>query len=129
MHRNFSTDVFERWEKLNQGKVVRKANQMTIPNYRAKDSQSFGYLTRHARIVGPKERTTRGVSWWGRRNVKLIETNSTPLTKAEASAALQVLFPVKRAYVKRSPAKPRKSMEPFPKFDISQPVDTTGDTL
>jgi hypothetical protein len=101
LHRKLAQDVFRRWSGLNGGHVVQKANRMTIPPYRARDARSLGYLTGQIRIDAKTLRAGRGERWWGWRNDALLVANSTPLSKAEASKALKLLFKRRRQYVRR----------------------------
>jgi hypothetical protein len=105
LHRELRADVFGRWNALNGGDLFQGANRMTMPPYRAKNVRSFGYLTADVRIDDTTQRATRGGSWWGRRNEKLIAANSTRLSKRDASAALSALFKWRRKYVRRGPAR------------------------
>lgn len=92
MREDFGKEVFTRWDKIVGGKLVRKANLMTL---RKKDFRCIEYLlTGH---VAPSDKPLeRGCHWKGIRNKKLIAANFNLVAKKEISETYYALFPKRK---------------------------------
>lgn len=88
LYRDFRTDLFKRWNKLNAGNSVHAANTMESREF---DFATINYFCRALRIIdGPTKRSE--TNWWGQWNKKLINNRSANPSKADVNHCFNELF-------------------------------------
>jgi hypothetical protein len=103
MYRDFRTDIFKRWNELNQDKLVHDANKLKERQF---NQESLYYFARALNVTDESERTTRtATNWWGGFNTKIIFARSTRPTIQERKVVFDAFFKkptVKRRFTKRN---------------------------
>jgi|GEM_PF-2770388 len=95
MRRDFRTDIFNRWNALNDGKAVHAANALTEHPF---NQNSLNYFAR-ALVVDDKSTERTETNWWGVFNKQVISHRCTTPTKQERKAMFDAFFkklPLKR---------------------------------
>lgn len=98
MHRDFRTEIFNRWNGLNDGKAVHAANALTEHQF---NQDSMNYFAR-ALIVDDKSTKRAETNWWGMFNKQLILNRSTVPTRQQKKAVFDAFF-------KKPSAKPARA--------------------
>ena len=83
MRRDFRADIFKRWNALNGGNCVHKANQLHEHQFNQDTSLYFS----RALIVDDKATSRAETNWFGVFNKQLILDRSTAPTKVRCSPA------------------------------------------
>ena len=88
MHRDFRTDIYKRWNGLNNLKLVHVANQLKQHEF---DLETLRYFCRAVEV--PETGTKRPESnWWGLWNKKLVLKHSSPPSMKQTKAAFNEFF-------------------------------------
>jgi len=93
MRRDFRTDIFSRWNALNDGKAVHAANALTEHQF---NQDSLNYFAR-ALIVDDKSTKRAETNWWGVFNKQVISRQCTTPTKQQRKAVFDAFFKRPRA--------------------------------
>jgi hypothetical protein len=88
MRRDFRTDIFSRWNALNDGNAVHAANALTEHAF---NQDSLLYFSR-ALVVDDKSTKRAETNCWGLFNKKLILNRSTAPTRQEKKAVFDSFF-------------------------------------
>jgi len=88
MHRDFRTDIFSRWNALNDGKAVHAANALTEHQF---NQDSLNYFAR-ALVVGDKSTKRAETNWWGMFNKQPVLSRSAVPSRQEKKAMFDAFF-------------------------------------
>jgi hypothetical protein len=91
--REFRTDIFNRWSKLNVSKLAHVANELVEHKF---DLKSLDYFCQALHVLDTstvRGQTTRDkTNWWGRFNKKAVLSRSTAPTMRQRKAAFNQFF-------------------------------------
>ena len=88
MHRDFRTDIFNRWNALNGGRAVHIANGLTEHPF---NQDTLRYFAR-ALVVDGESTKRAETNWWGWFNKELVLNRSTAPTKQQRKAVFEDFF-------------------------------------
>lgn len=88
IYRDFRTDIFRRWNALNEGKAVHHANLLKEHSF---NRDSLEYFTQ-ALIVADRATSRAQTNWWGTFNKHLILRRSSAPSTREKKDAFRAFF-------------------------------------
>jgi hypothetical protein len=88
LYRDFRTDIFNRWNRLNDLKVVRVANKLKEHSF---NFDSINYFAKGL-VVSESSTERTETNWWGTYNKQYILNRATAPTKDEVKIAFDTFF-------------------------------------